>query len=598
MTEPNLDEDGSKSSFQKTVVLRDWWLIKCPKEFEGKQFGVAGFEESVETRAMRVFTSSPITKALDVFTLLASDGIYITLRGFLNKERVLKNGFNPEISREFIFGFPPCWERVCNSCFEGDSFGTDVNTVPSTIEKACPPILSPCKYSNRNLKDNPAESREKSNVTETDIAEINDKGGSGTRDIKTARRRSLHLQIKRILESSKVRKTANDGDHGSEFLNTAKRGDVEGDGCEVINNEDSEWKLDESEVQNLSNDGDHGSEGFIKAKSSDVGKDKSEAIDNDVISPAVGSGIKHTGADNVDKVTSASATGESLTSEQQNGLLVTTASPHSLLKDLAKSSKPEKKGISKKSGKILRSDNNVVDPMNYSGTKVKSAENKRKIDACKLQSPTSNVAEHSKEGLNNAKSNDVEKDVCVAINNEVISPVKGFGKRLSGTDVERLTSKNATKESLMSVQRKGRVKVSKAFQDPLSKGKSKKSEKTLQSNSNVVEPMNHFRSEAEEAEENLSWEKIKRKIDFDVEVTPEKKVKQQKTNAASTDSLGQKRSRSGRVLVSSLEFWRNQIPVYDMDRNLIQVKDGSETNSAPSKGKGSDSRKRRNLKIK
>jgi len=78
MTEPNLDEDGSKSSFQKTVselltsspriwfnqcsksaflfiwvfrikvVLRDWWLIKCPKEFEGKQFGVAGFEESVE----------------------------------------------------------------------------------------------------------------------------------------------------------------------------------------------------------------------------------------------------------------------------------------------------------------------------------------------------------------------------------------------------------------------------------------------------------------------------------------------------------------------------------------------------------------------
>jgi len=46
---------------------------------------------------MRVFTSSPITKALDVFTLLASDGIYITLRGFLNKERVLKNGFNPEV---------------------------------------------------------------------------------------------------------------------------------------------------------------------------------------------------------------------------------------------------------------------------------------------------------------------------------------------------------------------------------------------------------------------------------------------------------------------------------------------------------------------
>lgn len=49
------------------------------------------------TRAMRVFKSSPIIRALDVFTLLASDGIYITLRGFLNKERVVNNGFTPEV---------------------------------------------------------------------------------------------------------------------------------------------------------------------------------------------------------------------------------------------------------------------------------------------------------------------------------------------------------------------------------------------------------------------------------------------------------------------------------------------------------------------
>ncbi|KAG7553862.1 SANT associated [Arabidopsis suecica] len=506
MAEPNPDDVGSKSYFQKTVVLRDWWLIKCPKEFEGKRFGVAGFEDSVETRAMRVFKSSPIIRALDVFTLLASDGIYITLRGFLNKERVVNSGFTPEISREFIFGFPPCWERFCNSCFVGDSFGTDINTVPSTIDKACPPILSPCKYSNGNVEDNPAESRDKSSVTETEIAEINDKDGSGARAKKTERRKSLHLseEEERKLESSKVQNTTNEGDHGSECLSKAKSGDVEKDGCEAINNEDNEWKLDGSELQNCTNDGVHGSEGLIKAKSSDVENVECEVIDNNVISPAVGCGIKYTGADNVDKVTSASATVESLTSEQRKDVLGTTASPHSLLKDLDKSSKSEKKGISKK-------------------------------------------------------------------------------------------SKNATKESLPSEQGKGRVKVTKASRDPLSKdlincskpgkkGKSKKSEKTLQSDSNVVEPMNHSRSEVEEAEENLSWEKIKRKIDFDVEVTPEKEVKKQKTNAASTDSVGQKRSRSGRVLVSSLEFWRNQIPVYDMERNLIQVKDGSETNSTPSKG--------------
>lgn len=71
--DPNLDDDGSSnrsSSFQRTVsevflvkflvfdsisvlivlglclkvILRDWWLIKCSKEFKGKRFGVAGNE--------------------------------------------------------------------------------------------------------------------------------------------------------------------------------------------------------------------------------------------------------------------------------------------------------------------------------------------------------------------------------------------------------------------------------------------------------------------------------------------------------------------------------------------------------------------------
>lgn len=46
---------------------------------------------------MRVFTSSPIIKAFDFSTLQASDGICITLRGFLDKERVVKSGFTPQV---------------------------------------------------------------------------------------------------------------------------------------------------------------------------------------------------------------------------------------------------------------------------------------------------------------------------------------------------------------------------------------------------------------------------------------------------------------------------------------------------------------------
>ncbi|KAL1200077.1 putative kinetochore-associated protein KNL-2 [Cardamine amara subsp. amara] len=792
--EPNLDGDGYganscySSSFQRTVVLRDWWLIKCSNEFEGKQFGVAGTETSFESRAMRVFTSSPIIKALDVFTLQASNGICITLRGFLNKERVVKNGFKPEICREFIFGFPPCWERICNDCFQGDS---DINT----IDKACSPILSSCKYSRGSLEDNPSESRDKSTVTEANIAEINSKDGSRARDKKTARRKSLRLQTKsggksaegeRKLESSKVQNTTNDGDHGSEGLNKAKSSDVEKDECEAINNEDNydskvqnctsdedrgsedldkaksidvekdeceaindevisptdgcgrkqtgadivdkvtsvsatgesltseqgrgevkvttasphsllkdldksskpekkrrskkskktleidgnvvepmnhsrtkvksvekkrkldvskiqnpttndgdhgskglnkaksgagdvaedeceainsegnERKLGDSKVQNRTSDEDHGSEGLDKAESNDVQKDECVAVDNEVISPADGCGRKHTGADNVDKGTSMSVTGESLTSEQRKGeLKVTTASPQCLFKDMDKSCKPGKKRKSKKSEKTLKSDGNAVEPMNTSGTKVRSAEENRKLDASKIQNPTTNDGDHGSECLNKVESNDAGKYECLAINNEVISAVDGCGKKHSGTDgVEKLTSKNASRESLTSEQRKGKRKGTKTSLHSLSKDinnsskpgknrKSKKSEKTLKCDSNVVEPMNHSGSEVKEAEKDLSWGETKRKIDFDVEVTPEKESKKQKTNGVSTDSLGQKRSRSGRLLVSSLEFWRNQIPVYDMDRNLIQVREGSETKSAPSKVKGSKSRKPR-----
>ncbi|XP_010490713.1 PREDICTED: uncharacterized protein LOC104768421 [Camelina sativa] len=644
--EPNFDDDGSKSYSQKTVVLRDWWLVKCPKEFEGKRFGVAGIEDPVEKRAVRVFTSSPIIKALDVFTLLASDGIYITLRGFINKERLVKNGFTPEISREFIFGFPPCWEQICNNCFGGGvSLGTDdTNTVSSTVSKASYPILSPCKNNKENLEeDSLAEGRDESNVTDTIATEIttNTEDVSRPRYKITARRKSLHLRTRfggksvedqRILESSEVHNTTNDGDLGSEGFDEAKSGDVENDNCEgidngvvspadgsgrnhtgadnvdkvtstittaesltseqllideceVINHEDGVKKLDDS-----TNDGDRGSEGLDKAKSDSVDQDEFEAINNGVLLPADGCGRTRIDADNnVDKVTSASATGESLTSEEQKGeLKVTAASPHSLFKDLDKSSKPGRKGMSKKSRKTLKKAGNVVEPSHRSETKVKSAANKRKP-----QKPTTNDKDRGKEDVNNAKSDDVERDECVGINDEVID---GCGRRHSGTDgVGKLTSKNVTKESPTSKQRKGREKETKTSllskdlnSKPGKKKSSKKSEKTPKRDLQAAEE-----NLSCESEENLSWGNTKRKIDFDVEVTPDNKVKKQKTNAVSTNSVGQKRSRSGRVLVSSLEYWRNQIPVYDMERRLIEVKGGHESNPTLSKGKVSYRRKPR-----
>ncbi|KAF8096034.1 hypothetical protein N665_0319s0050 [Sinapis alba] len=457
---------------------------------------------------MRVFTSSPIIKAFDVFTLEASNGVCIILRGFLNKQRLVQSGFLLEISREFIFGFPLCWEAKCNHCFVGLPSG-------EVIDKASRTILSPCNNAKWNLEDSSA-------LVENNTEEINDNGGGSTaRDERPSRKKSLRLQAKSV-ELSKVKnKTTN-----------------------------------------------HGSEGLSKAKSSGVEKDECEVINNEVVS---------------------------LTLEQGKGEVeATKACPLSLQTDLEKSGKRGKQAVAKKSCKILRSDANVeVEHVNHSGTKFK-----RKLDVSEVQkNPTTNDVGHGSEGLNKAKSNGVERDEeCMG--NEEISRVDGCGKMHSGTNSKKITSKkNATKDSLTSKQRKGMLKVIKTSLSDSSKqrknGKSKKSEKILKDDLEVVEePMTRSGSKVKD---NLSVGKTIRKIDFDEEVTPEKDAKKQKkTNAVmSADSLGQKRSRSGRVLVSPLEYWRNQIPVYDVDRNLIQVNEGHQTNSTPSKGKGSVSRKPR-----
>lgn len=198
------------------------------------------------------------------------------------------------------------------------------------------------------------------------MAEMNDKddGRSGG-DKTTARRKSLRLQScsghKTKLESSKAQNATSDG------LDKGQSSDVENDDdCETVHVEEMGRKLDEA----INTDGgDHGSEGF------------DNAINVEVIPPADADGC----ADNVDHVASTSATGESRTSEQRKGeLKVTRASPRSISKDLDKSSKPGKKGKSKRSGKALK---NVVEPMNRSRSKVKEAvqtlsggKTQRKID--------------------------------------------------------------------------------------------------------------------------------------------------------------------------------------------------------------------------
>lgn len=64
---------------------------------------------------MRVFSSSPILRRHDVFTLETTDGIYVRILGLINKTRTEENGFPSEVFRLFSISTHVCF-RVVMMC--------------------------------------------------------------------------------------------------------------------------------------------------------------------------------------------------------------------------------------------------------------------------------------------------------------------------------------------------------------------------------------------------------------------------------------------------------------------------------------------------
>ncbi|KAL3536384.1 hypothetical protein ACH5RR_004845 [Cinchona calisaya] len=115
-----------RSYFQTTVRLNDWWLVKAEKDIQGKRLAVAGILHR-EQQALRVFSSAPILKRRDLFNLETADGVWIIIKGLINKARTEENGFPSEVFDHFICGFPPYWEKYALNCFERE---------PSTVGAA------------------------------------------------------------------------------------------------------------------------------------------------------------------------------------------------------------------------------------------------------------------------------------------------------------------------------------------------------------------------------------------------------------------------------------------------------------------------------
>ncbi|XP_024634931.1 kinetochore-associated protein KNL-2 homolog isoform X2 [Medicago truncatula] len=133
---------ATSSCFRRTVTLYDWWLVKS-SQGNNHRLAISGISSRKE-EAVQFFVSAPIIKRYDVFSLETADGIYVITRGFMNEQRTLENGFTPQISKIFLYGFPPNWESYALECIgEGSEADIDsANAIPDNVSAICQEILS------------------------------------------------------------------------------------------------------------------------------------------------------------------------------------------------------------------------------------------------------------------------------------------------------------------------------------------------------------------------------------------------------------------------------------------------------------------------
>ncbi|PKA62807.1 hypothetical protein AXF42_Ash019390 [Apostasia shenzhenica] len=69
---------------------------------------------SCRGESVKIFSSGPIVKRHDAYTVEAADGMVIRILGFINKTRTIDNGFSLEVCRIFLTGFPTTWVNLAN----------------------------------------------------------------------------------------------------------------------------------------------------------------------------------------------------------------------------------------------------------------------------------------------------------------------------------------------------------------------------------------------------------------------------------------------------------------------------------------------------
>ncbi|XP_034890234.1 kinetochore-associated protein KNL-2 homolog [Populus alba] len=508
--------EAATSSFQKTVLLHDWWLIKAEQEFQGNKIAVAGLT-SPEKKPVRVFHSAAISKRYDVFTLQTADGVNVLLQGYINRKLTVENGFSSQVFRHFCFGFPPDWEE-CGTKFLNSNCESVAE--PPVSQNECRPIFLslPVDDGVNNLKNDDSE-----NLSPLSSCRVNDVSWVKDSVVVSAKPSGHHVDVALSSEKigSKKSKTRSFGklmaksSSSLEIIST--KNDASGE-CSAL----TDYNVGNITKSNFDQTRSVRTSGVVLAVSleliSSLKKEKRENEGNkdglksgsDFSSPSLPQGPQVM----LRCIENNTTQGPSLSRSPIRG-------DSDILNQSEKCLVENSVFSSMRSG----AEANIISP---------SKEETETLDANLIDSGQ----RKSTASVTNLTNIPIQKSVSghsVRYKAKRLISIEGKPKRNSGTtlDIAQAMLRASRKMNTLS-----------------GNSKSKEKKETI-----AVE------------KGGLSMKQARRKVIFDAD------IREMTTCIHSPESLNLKRSRSGRLLLPTLDFWRNQIPVYDENRNITGVQE-------------------------
>ncbi|XP_028081981.1 kinetochore-associated protein KNL-2 homolog isoform X1 [Camellia sinensis] len=549
---------ASSSYFQKTVCLHDWWLIMAENDFQGKRLAVAGLT-SREQQAVRVFSSAPILKRYDVFTLETVDGIFVLIKGFINKDRTKENGFPSEVFNHFVFGFPPFWEEYAEKCL-GEGFSNeDVSRSTSDHDK-----LSTDSGITDFSEETPNRNKKGVSGERHDSGDKMDLSSEDSGNMFSTKKQHK-LQDGASNESSVEDPKICSSQVVSEMnIGSASTGfDLQNDVTDSFNGVEDEFHVNIG--SGISNGGSKGTVERFPLTSKIVVHPGSTAgpvnrdvcdVESDTIDPPL--------SFHSDRNTVNSFEVDIAVQPKHVGSCVAISCER---KDLSKSDGKGKKrtrGESEREG----SDNLIILNDNVN------------LDVASIESPL-------------RKRTNVSKVHRCKYTKAVPLETSGMNLKSSAERSESPRTNYKDEEKVMLGNVSANLSTIKLSLNPEAGKQRKKTNKALKSSiglgdANLKEDLEIgvSKKETNDKKASKSSGKTKRKLTYE---SPVSQGGTEKASFISPESLSFKRSRSGRLLLPTLQFWRNQMPIYDKDRQITGIREGEGLRGVePSRGSRSE----------